>query len=83
MIKAENLLIFRDFYDSLWLKLSQIALAVHLVKIGSEPDQNMTNEVVCTDEQRSLYVNKDDQLDVWNEKIDNLNSISMMRQSEI
>lgn len=50
MIKAENLLIFRDFYDELWSKLTQIALAIHLVKIGSEPDQNMTNEVVCTAE---------------------------------
>lgn len=49
MIKAENLLIFKDFYESLWLKLSQIAIAIHLVKLGSEPDLNMTNEVVCTE----------------------------------
>jgi hypothetical protein len=36
MILSENLIIFDDFYTSIWTKITQIGLAIHMIKIGSD-----------------------------------------------
>ena len=51
-----------------------------MVKIGSEPDEIHFKEMqVCTEIQRRMFISQDDKLDIWADKIDNLNNVSTMR----
>ena len=46
MILSENLIIFNDFYNSIWNKISLIGLAIHLINVGSNQ-----NAKICTPNQ--------------------------------
>jgi hypothetical protein len=82
MILSENLIIFNDFYTSIWKKISLIGLAIHLINVGSNQNAKISGvDSVMTAEQKCCIIKADDSPDCWNDKLENLNNISMMRET--
>lgn len=82
MILSENLIIFDDFYTSIWKKITQIGLAIHLINVGSNQNAKINGiDSVMLPKQKCQIIQQSDTLDNWNDKLENLNNISMMRQS--
>lgn len=67
LIVAENILLFSDFYNQMWTKLSQIAIAIQMVNVGLNSESDMPKQLMVAKlEKLQMLVDKQDALDVWN-----------------
>jgi hypothetical protein len=67
-------MLFDDFYTAIWHKVSVIAIAIQMVNCGLSAGDSLPKEqMLDVPEKLKMLVSKQDALDVWNERLENLN----------